>query len=141
MSFRLNPYVNFRGQAREAVTFYQSVLGGEVELSTFGELGMGDDPATKDLVMHSQLVADDFWLMVSDAPPDQPTDDGSNNSISLSGDDDERLTRAYEGLVEGGRVIEPLARSPWGDKFGMLVDRFGVTWLVNISGPAAGRES
>ncbi|HLS40855.1 MAG TPA: VOC family protein, partial [Ornithinicoccus sp.] len=46
MSFRLNPYVNFRGQAREAVTFYQSVLGGEVELSTFGEFGMGDDPAT-----------------------------------------------------------------------------------------------
>lgn len=140
MSFRLNPYVNLRGQAREAMTFYQSVLGGELDINTFADLGADDDPASKDLVMHSQLVADDFWLMVSDAPPDQPTDDGSNISISLSGDDDERLTRCYEGLSAGGTIIEPLTRAPWGDKCGMFVDRFGVTWLVNIAGSAAGQE-
>lgn len=140
MAFRLNPYINFRGQAREAVTFYQSVFGGELDINTFADFGASEDPATQDLVMHSQLVADDLWLMVADVPEGTPLTAGDNISISLSGDDGERLSRYYEQLSEGGNIIEPLTQAPWGDKFGMFVDRFGVHWLVNIAGAGAGAE-
>ncbi|TDN43148.1 PhnB protein [Curtobacterium flaccumfaciens] len=137
MTVRLNPYIGFRTQAREALGFYQSVFGGEVALSTFGEAGMTQDPADADKVMHGQLDgADGLVLMVSDAPTGMESPEVSNISISLSGDDGEALTRYWNGLAEGASIIEPLTEAPWGDTFGMLTDRFRVTWLVNISGAA-----
>ena len=137
MTVRLNPYIGFRTQAREALGFYHSVFGGEVTLSTFGEAGMSQDPADADKVMHGQLEgADGIVLMVSDAPAGIESPEVSNISISLSGDDTEVLTRCWNGLAEGASIIEPLTEAPWGDTFGMLTDRYRVTWLVNISGAA-----
>ena len=131
----LNPYLNFRSSAREAMDFYQSVFGGEVQRSTFAEFQMAQDPADSDLIMHSQLTAPNgFTLMAADVPAHMELNEGSNISISLSGDDEAELTGYYEKLVEGGTVIEPLSKAPWGDSFGMAIDRFGVQWLVNIAG-------
>lgn len=128
----LNPYINFDGTAAEAMDFYQSVLGGEVRRSTFGEFGMSDDPAHADKIMHSQLETPaGFVLMAADVPDGMPYEVGSNLSISISGTDEDELRGWFNGLAEGGTPIVPFEKAPWGDTFGMFTDRFGVTWLVN----------
>jgi PhnB protein len=139
MASRLNPYVNvLGGKAREALDFYRSVLGGEVAITTFSEVG-GEGPVA-DQVMHGQLETPaGFTLMVADAPPEMvQVTMGDNISVSLSGDDTEELRRWFTGLAEGGRVSQPLEPAPWGDEFGMLVDRFGISWMVNIAGSGQG---
>jgi PhnB protein len=135
----LSPYLNFRGTAREAMTFYRSVFGGELAISSFTDFGMPVGEGEGDLVMHSQLeVADGLLLMGSDVPSHMPYTPGENTfSVSLSGDDEAKLTGWFTGLSEGATIAEPLQKAPWGDSFGMLTDRFGVSWLVNISGGAA----
>ena len=139
MTARLNPYISFQGQAREAMDFYRSVFGGELTLSTYGESGMADDPAQADKVMHAQLDAGpDLLLMGSDNPPGMPFESGSRISVSLSGDDEATLRGYWDGLVGGGgAVVMPLERAPWGDSFGMCADRFGINWMVNIAGAGA----
>ncbi|MDR6613274.1 VOC family protein [Leifsonia sp. 1010] len=135
MPSTLNPYLNFRSSAREAMDFYQSVFGGEVQRSTFAEFQMAQDPADNDLIMHSQLTTPGgFTLMAADVPAHMDFTEGSAISISLSGDDEAELTGYWEKLIEGGNVLEPLNKAPWGDSFGMAVDRYGVQWLINIAG-------
>ncbi len=135
MATTLNPYLNFRNKAREAIDFYQSIFGGTVQRSTFAEYQVSDDPAEKDLIMHSQLTTDNgLVIMAADVPARMELAEGSSISISLSGDDEEQLTGYWNKLIDGGTVVEPLAKAPWGDSFGMAVDRFGINWLVNIAG-------
>ncbi|WP_309709523.1 VOC family protein [Pseudolysinimonas sp.] len=138
----LNPYLNFRGDAKEALEFYHSVFGGELTVSSFAELGMDDVPeAERGLVMHGQLETPaGFTLMASDVPSHMDYTAGTNQfSISLSGlaDDDAQLRGYWQKLGDGATITEPLATAPWGASFGMLTDRFGVNWLVNISADAA----
>ncbi|WP_110240342.1 VOC family protein [Nocardioides gilvus] len=138
MASRLNPYISILdGRAREAIDFYHSVLGGETLISTFGEAGMEGVPA--DQVMHGHLeTTAGYVLMVADAPSEMmAVTAGDNISVSISGDaeDAEALRGYFEGLSVGGRVNEPLASAPWGDEFGMLTDKFGINWMVNIAGP------
>lgn len=134
MSTRLNPYIHFQGNAREAMEFYRDALGGELTLTTFGEGGVPHEPADAGKVMHAQLeTAGGLALMGADAPIGQPSGPVSGVSMSLSGEDDAELTRYWERLGDGASVLQPLEAAPWGDKFGMLVDRFGVTWFVNIT--------
>jgi PhnB protein len=135
MSSRLNPYLAFDGTAREAMEFYRSVFGGELVVSTFGEYGApeGVDP---DGVMHAQLETEDgYTLMASDMAPGTPESPGGSSAItvSLSGDDGDRLRGFFARLAEGGSVSVPLEKQMWGDEFGQCVDRFGIGWLVNIS--------
>jgi PhnB protein len=135
MTVRLNPYLNFSSSAEEALKLYQSVFGGELTLSRFGENGMAEDPADANKIMHGQLEApNDMTLMASDAPPGMPFSEGSSISVSLSGDDETTLRGYWNGLAAGGQVTVPLEKAPWGDTFGMLTDKFGIAWLVNISG-------
>ncbi len=134
MSSRLNPYLNFPdGTAREAMEFYRSVLGGELTVMTFGDMGTEGDVASQ--VMHAQLETDTgFTLMGADAPPEMvQVTFGDNVSVSLSGDDVGLLRGWFDGLSEGGEVTVPLAVQPWGDEFGSFKDRYGISWLVNIS--------
>ena len=134
MTTRLNPYLSFRDNAREAMGFYHSVFGGELNTNTFGEFGMSDDPAQKDLVMHSQLeTGNGLVLMGADTPAGMDVTSGTSYAISLSGEDDAELRGYWEKLSAGGTVTAPLEKAPWGDTFGMCVDKYGVTWLVNIS--------
>ncbi|MGY2702809.1 VOC family protein [Nocardioides sp. HB32] len=137
MSTVLNPYLNFRAQAREAMTFYQSALGGQLDVTTFADQGgMGVPESEAGLVMHSALtVSDGVQLMGSDVPSHMDTGgDISNGSISLSGDDEATLRGWFEALSAGGSVTVPLEKAPWGDSFGMFTDKYGIGWLVNISG-------
>jgi PhnB protein len=138
---RLNPYLTFDGRAREAMEFYRDILGGELTLSTFGENGMSEDPAVAAQIMHAQLeTPSGFTLMASDGPPGQPVAPMSGVQISLSGDTDSdaELSGYFDKLAGAGTVVEPLVTAPWGDKFGMVTDRFGVLWMVNIAGSQAG---
>ena len=131
MASRLNPYLNFQSNAREAIEFYRDVFGGELNVMTFGD--MGGEPA--DGVMHAQLeTPSGFTLMASDAPPGETLNPGGAVHISLSGDDTAELTGYFEKLADGGTVVDGLKQQVWGDTFGMLVDRFGIGWLVNIAG-------
>ncbi len=139
MQSKLNPYLSFEGNAREAMKFYQSVFGGKLDLSTFGEAGMTDHGVQPDQIMHAMLVADNgITLMAADSATGmREFIAGTNISISLSGDNEEELTGYYNKLVEGGKVEEPLVKAPWGDTFGMCIDKFGTFWMVNIAGPKA----
>jgi len=131
MSSLLNPYINLRGRAREALEFYRAVFGGEVVLSTFGEFGM--EGAAADQVMHGQLTTTSgFTLMVSDVPDEMPMSEGSSMTIALSGTDVADLTGYFHALAEGGTVTVPLEKQIWGDHYGSLTDRFGIPWMANI---------
>ena len=135
MTTRLNPYLGFRDNASEAMDFYQSVFGGQLDKSTFAEFQASEDPAEKDKIMHAMLTTDSgFTLMAADTPASMPYNPGDNYSVSLSGDSDEELRGYWEKLSDGGTVTVPLEKAPWGDSFGMCTDKFGVSWLVNISG-------
>jgi PhnB protein len=135
MSTRLNPYLSFRDNARQAMEFYRSVFGGELTTSTFAEFQASDDPAEKDKIMHALLETDaGLVLMASDTPNRMEYTPGNNYSISLSGDDEAELRGYWDKLADGGAVTMPLEQAPWGDTFGMCTDRFGVAWMVNISG-------
>ena len=134
MGTRLNPYLNFRDNAREAMEYYQSVFGGDLQMQTFKEFNASEDPTEGDKIMHAVLEADDgIYFMASDTPNQMDYTPGSNFNMSLSGEDEGKLRGYYEKLSQGGTVTMPLDTAPWGDVFGMLVDRFGVSWLVNIS--------
>ncbi|MCM3658008.1 VOC family protein [Agromyces mediolanus] len=136
MSVTLNPYLNFRDEARQALEFYHSVFGGTLNVSTFADFGQAD-PADADKIMHGQIDGDHgITLMAADTPSHLEYRPAAGFSVSLSGDDDAVLRGYYDRLVDGGTVVEPLVVAPWGDAFGMLVDRFGVSWLVNIAGGA-----
>ena len=135
MSVILNPYINFNGDARAAMEFYKSVFGGELNVMSFAELPeMPTEPEEKDKVMHAMLTGDNgLFLMAADMPNSQPYEP-FNGSISLSGDDEATLTGYFEKLAAGGEIGEPLTKAPWGDTFGMLTDKFGTPWMVNITG-------
>ena len=134
MNSILNPYLNFNGQTRAAMEFYETVFGGELTISTMGEGAGVTDPLTKDNIMHADLrVGNGIVIMAADDVGDAKSKSATNCSLSLSGDNKEELSGYYEALKEGGTVIEPLAQAPWGDTFGMLKDKFGVIWLVNIT--------
>lgn len=133
MTVRLNPYLSFRDNAREAMEFYQGVLGGELDVSTFEQMP-GVDPAEVTKVMHSMLTTPHgLVLMGADTPAAMPLNVGDSVTVSLSGDDVELLGGWFEGLAAGGTVTAPFLQAPWGDTFGMFTDRFGVNWMVNAA--------
>jgi PhnB protein len=138
MTVRLNPYLSFRDNAREAMTFYESVFGGELTVSTFADFQASDDPSEQDKVMHSQLeTPDGLVLMAADTPDRMEYRPQAGVSVSLSGDDEAKLRGYWERLSEGGTVEMPFESAPWGAVFGMCVDRFGTSWMVNAAAQPA----
>ena len=135
MTVRLNPYIGFREDAREAMTFYQSVLGGDLSISTYADLHASEDPAEQEKVMHAMLeTPDGLVLMAADTPNRMEFQPQAGVSVSLSGDDETKLRGWWERLSEGGNVVMPFEKAPWGDTFGMCVDRFSTSWMVNAAG-------
>ncbi len=140
MTTRLNPYLSFRDTAKEAMEFYQSVFGGTLTRSTFAEFQVSEDPAEQDKTMHAQLETEGgLTLMGADTPNGMEYTTGTNYAVSLSGDasDETELRGFWDRLSDGGTVTMPLNKAPWGDSFGMCLDRFGVSWMVNIAGSPA----
>lgn len=131
----LNPYLSFRNDARAAMEFYRGVFGGELEISTFDAFeGMVQDPSESNLVMHAQLTTSDgFILMASDTPTGMDYTPAGGMSVSVSGDDEAQLERFWRGLADGGAVTMPYEVPPWGGRFGMLRDRFGIHWMISYS--------
>ena len=136
MASRLNPYLNFNGNARQAMEFYRSVFGGNLTLSTFAEFGTPQDSPDANKIMHGQLETEvGYTLMAADTPPNMEYQGMHGFGVSLSGDDGDALRGYWEKLSAGGTVTMPLQKQVWGDEFGMCTDQFGVPWLVNISQP------
>lgn len=137
MTSRLNPYLNFGGNARQAMEFYRSVFGGTLNLNTFADYGAQGTP-DGDRIMHAMLETDaGYTIMAADVTSEMEYHGLGGCSLSLSGDDADALRGYWEKLSASGTVTMPLQKQVWGDEFGMCVDQFGVPWLVNVSQPAA----
>ncbi|QPP07836.1 VOC family protein [Streptomyces bathyalis] len=135
MATRLNPYLSFGGDARQAMEFYKEVFGGTLALNTYAEFGQAGTPEA-DKIMHGMLeTPSGFTLMCADSPPGMEHTPGNNFSVSLSGDDESELRGYWDKLSVGGDVAVPLEKQMWGDVFGMCTDRFGIPWMVNIGRP------
>ncbi len=141
MAVKLSPYLSFKDNARPAMEFYQTVFGGKLDISTFKDYQMAQSPTEENLVMHGILITEhDLTLMGSDTPGHMEYKPGVNAfSVALSGElDDEPTLRSYfDKLAVGGTIAMPMDKAPWGDIFGMCVDQFGITWLVNITATPA----
>ncbi|MBO0842814.1 MAG: VOC family protein [Nocardioides sp.] len=135
MASRLNPYLSFDGNAREAMKFYADVLGGTLSVDTWGDyLGSHSTDAAR--VGHAVLESPaGYTLMAGDVTSDTDYQPISGMAVSISGDDPALLMGYWARLSTDGSIVMPLERRPWGDDFGMCVDRFGVSWMINISRP------
>lgn len=136
MATRISTYLSFRDTAKDAMDFYHSVFGGELQRNTFAEYQVSEDPTEQDKIMHSQLTTPTGQVfMAADMPNGTEFREPAGHALSISGDDEQELRGYWEALSSDGTEIVPLAASPWGDSFGMCTDRFGVTWMVNIGTP------
>lgn len=151
MSINAVTHLNFRGNARQALDFYHSVFGGDLMIATYGEFGAPQDTPNADKVVWGQVAADSgFRIMAYDVPSaeqvSQPTEPSTRREygmtitrdpffISLRGESVDEVTALWAKLSEGATVIEPIAQSQWAPLFGMLTDRFGVTWVVDVAAP------
>lgn len=136
MSLQTTTHVNFRGDAREALSFYQSVFGGHLALVTYQDAHNVQDPADADKIMWGQVEAESgFRVMAYDVPALQPFDRGTTSFfVSVRGSSGDEITVAWEKLSDGAQVLFPLGPAPWGAPlYGMLVDRFGITWVLDIT--------
>jgi PhnB protein len=137
MVSRLNPYLSFNGNARQAMEFYAGVFGGNLTYNTFADLGAANSPDA-DRIMHASLETDaGYTIMGADVPSEMEYQPLAGVSVSLSGDDADALRGYWEKLSASGTITMPLEKQAWGDEFGMCVDGFGVPWLVNIGQPQA----
>ena len=130
----LDPYLFFKGNAKDAMDFYKGIFGGELTIMTFGDAGaqMPGAEEMKDKIMHAKLEGD-VNLMASDSR--EASEHAAKIELSLSGDDEQKLTSYFEKLSEGGKVKSPLKKEMWGDTFGQLTDKYNIDWMVNIATP------
>ncbi|MFG6199923.1 VOC family protein [Nonomuraea sp. JJY05] len=137
MSVNTVTHLNFRGDAQAALTFYQSVFGGDLAVVTYKDAGNVQEPSEADQVMWGQVSsADGFRIMAYDVPSRLPYSRGENAFfVSVRGETAEEITAYWEKLSEGASVVQPLAPAQWAPLYGMLTDRFGVTWVIDVVSP------
>lgn len=130
---QVNPYLNFNGNCREAMTFYKDSIGGELTLQQIGGTPMEEQcpPSMKDQIMHSMLVKDGLVLMASDMTGPEGFIPGNTMSISVNCKSEDEITSLFNNLSEGGKIFEPLKDMFWGAKFAAFMDKFGVRWMLN----------
>lgn len=135
MSVNVVTHLNFRGDARAALEFYQSVFGGDLTIITYQDMGNAQDPAEANQVVWGQVAdASGPRVMAYDVPSRLPWSQGDSPFfLSLRGDAAEEVTAYWEKLAVGSTVIVPLAPSQWAPLYGMLTDPFGVTWVVDVA--------
>lgn len=139
MAIQLNPYLNFKDKTREAMEFYKSVFGGELTVQTFKDFHAAEDPSEENLVMHSMLrTPNGMMFMAADTPARMEYRPTAGFSMSISGDEEELMRGYFDKLAVGGTVTMPMEKAMWGDIFGMVIDKYGVSWLVDVS-PAGGQ--
>ena len=135
MTLAVTPHLNFRGDAREALAFYQAVSGGQLTIVTYADMGSVQDQAEADQVMWGQVEAPDgFRVMAFDMPAARPWSRGEDPFfLALRGTDAEEIRARWEKLSDGATVLVPLAPAQWSPLYGMLRDRFGITWVVDVA--------
>ncbi len=135
MSVNVVTHVNFRGDARAALEFYHSVFGGDLTIMSYEDMGSVQDPSEAKQVMWGQVAAESgFRVMAYDVQSWKPWNRGENSFfISLRGDSTEEITGWWEKLSDGATIIQPLEPSQWAPLYGMLTDRFGITWVVDVA--------
>lgn len=135
MSVTTVTHLNFRGDARAALEFYQSVSGGELTIVTYRDSGSVPDPAEADQVLWGQVRGGSgFHVMAFDMPSARPWSRGDDPFfVSLRGETADEITALWAGLTADGTVVAPLAPSPWTPLYGMVKDRFGVTWVLDVA--------
>jgi PhnB protein len=140
VSIATTAHINFRGQARDALTFYASVFGGKAAIATYADIHQVDDPAQADSVAWGQVEAPDgFRVMAYDVQTAKPFDHGQNAFyIALRGTDAAEVQARWDGLSEGATILTPLAPAVFAPLYGMLTDRFGVTWIIDVASPSNG---
>lgn len=134
MTINVTPHLNFRGDARDALEFYQTVFGGELTIASYADMG-NTDPATADHVTFGQVTADNgFSVMAYDVYPHLEWDQGQDPFfVSVRGNAPEEIQGYWDKLVDGAKVIQPIGPSPWAPLYGQLTDRFGVTWVLDVA--------
>ena len=138
MAFSLTPYIHFVDNAKEALDFYKGIFGGDAEISKFGEYGTPDNDPSHDLIMHADFKFAGMQLFISDSlPMGGVKQNGENIELAMHGgqEDEATLKKYFDALSEGGAIVVPFETAPWGAKFGMLKDKYGVRWMVNIDQP------
>ena len=131
---KLNPYVSFSGNCREAMQFYKQCLGGELVLQTVGEMpamAAKMQPEMKDHILHSSLISGGITIMASDLNRNKPVE-GNTVHLCINCDSDEEIHHFFTGLSAGGTITEALTKMPWGGKYGSLTDQFGKHWVFNF---------
>ncbi|WP_216908726.1 VOC family protein [Nocardia sp. NBC_01377] len=134
MSVTTTTHLNFRGDARAALEFYRSVFGGDLAAVTYGDAGAAQDGPEAEQVMWGQVLADNgFHVMAYDVPAAMPYDQGANSVfVSVRGDTVEEVTEYWKGLSEEATVVVPIGPAQWAPAYGMLKDRFGVVWVLDV---------
>lgn len=137
MSVQAVIHLNFQGQARAALAFYQSVFGGDIMQVAYGESGQPADAADAGRIIYGQVTAPNgFHIMAYDVEANKPWDQGRNAFFAaLVGESQEEIRTLWNGLADGAHIEQPLAEAEWSPLYGMLKDRFGVTWIVNVVVP------
>ena len=137
MPIRTTTHLNFRGDAREALDFYHAVFGGDKAVVTYGDAGAAQGPSAADEVMWGQVLSEDgFHVMAYDVPSFMDYESGENAFfVSVRGDSAEDVTPLWDGLSDGATVVLPLAPAQWSPLYGMLKDRFGVIWVLDVAAP------
>ena len=130
-----NTYLNFDGNTREAMTFYQQCVNGELVIQTFADAKMDAPPGAENRVIHARLTAGTQMLMASDIMPGMPFMRGNNFSVIIECDTIEETDTLFAAFGEGGRVTMALQNTFWGARFGMLTDKFGIQWMFNCQLP------
>ncbi|WP_328862432.1 VOC family protein [Streptomyces sp. NBC_00306] len=137
MSVMTTTHLNFRGAAREALGFYQSVFGGRGVTVTYKDAGNVQDENEADWVMWGEVVGENgFRVMAYDVPSQLAWAQGENPFfVSVRGDDADEISALWQKLAQGSTVVRPLEAAPWAPLYGMLTDRFGVTWVLDVTAP------
>ncbi|MFD0413897.1 VOC family protein [Streptomyces sp. NPDC127108] len=140
MSVTTTTHLNFRGEARQALDFYQSVFGGRTVTVTYKDAGNVHSENEADWVMWGEVAGDDgFHVMAYDVPSPLPWSRGENPFfVSVRGDDADEISALWQRLAEGSTVVRPLEAAQWAPLYGMLTDRFGVTWVLDVAAPYSG---
>lgn len=134
---KLNAYLGFNGNCEDALRFYKDSIGGDYNIMRFSDTppdaGHPTPQGYENKVMHARFESDGFFFMASDGMPGSQVKSGDQVSLNLDFTDMPEQEKVFNKLSEGGKVLQPLQDTFWGAKFGMLVDRFGITWMLNFT--------
>ncbi len=134
MSFTVTTHLNFRGQARAALDFYKEVFGGEQVLMTYGQMGQGSVEDAERIIWGQVACEDGFRIMAFDILEPRPYEPGANAFfVSVRGNSAAEVQAKWDALTAGATILQPLNKSPWSALYGMLTDRFGITWIVDVA--------